>query len=143
MKTIQEENLIIIRLYPNERIIDCLIDACKKYHIQTAIVLSGIGQIKQISIGYFKEKGNYMPETFPTPHELLQLSGTIISHDDTHIPHLHVLLGDEHKQVIGGHLIDGIVEITNEIILMTSKIHLERKHSVITGLYELIIPDET
>lgn len=143
MKTTQVNNLIFIRLFSDEVIINCLVEACKKYQIQTAIVLSAVGQLKQSTIGYFKEKGNYASEIFQKSHELLHLSGTIISYKDTYYPHLHVILGNEHKQVIGGHLISGIVEITNEIVLMTSQSKLERKHSLETGLNELIIPDET
>ena len=143
MKTVQENNLIFIRLFPNESVINCLLDACKKYQVQTAVVISGIGQLKDITLGYFKEKGNYTPETFSKPHELLNLSGNIIFNKDTYLPHIHVVLGNEKKQVIGGHLIEGFVEVTNEIVLIRSSAKLKRKNSVETGLNELIIPSET
>ncbi len=143
MKTIQENNLIFIRLFPNEDIINSLIEVCKKYQIQTAFVLSAIGQLKHSTIGYFKEKGKYVSESFPTPHELLNLSGTIINQEDTYISHLHVVLGNDKMQAMGGHLIDGVVEVTNEIVLMTSSIPLKRRQSLQTGLSDLIIPEET
>lgn len=143
MKTIRDNNLIFIRLFSNEDLINCIIDACKKYNTQTAIVLSAIGQLKQSVIGYYKVKDNYIEKTVQTPHELLSLSGNIVSYKGTYQAHLHVILGNEDKQTIGGHLIKGTVEVTNEIVLLTSQINLERQLSEETGLLELILPTET
>jgi len=128
MKAIRDNNLFFI---------------CKENKIQTAVVVSGIGQLKDITLGYFKEKGHYCEESFENTYELVHLSGTIIHQDDTYIPHLHVTLADKRKQVIGGHLIKGIVETTNEIVLLVSSVPLKREISVKTGLNELIIPTET
>lgn len=143
MKTIQKNNIIFIRLFPDEDIINALLDACKKHQVQTAIVLSGVGQLKHITLGYFKEKGDYTPQSFKKAHELLHISGTIIKQDDKYIPHLHVVLGNEQKMVIGGHLLNAKVEVTNEIMLLKSDAPLKRILSTDTGLHELIIPDET
>lgn len=143
MKTIQKDNIIFIRLFPNENIIDKLLNACKKHQVQTAIVISGVGQLKHITLGYFKGKGDYAPQSFEKIHELLHISGTIIKQDDKYIAHLHVVLGDEQKMTVGGHLLNAKVEMTNEIILLISNTLLKRRLSKNTGLYELILTDET
>ena len=143
MKAILDNNLLFIRLFPNETLIDCLIDICKEKDIQTAVVISAIGQLKDITLGYFKEKGNYCQESFKKTYELIHMSGNIILHHDTYIPHLHVMIGDEQKKVIGGHLFKAIVQVTNEIVLLRSTAPLKREMSELTGLNELIIPPQT
>jgi len=143
MKAIRDNNLLFIRLFPDELLIDTLIDACKKHNIQTAVVISAIGQLKDVTLGYFKKKGDYCPDSLKNTYELLQISGNIILKDDAYIPHLHVILGDEQKKVIGGHLLNAVVETTNEIVLLLSSIPLKREMSEHTGLNELIIPTET
>jgi predicted DNA-binding protein with PD1-like motif len=134
MQSKQKNNLIFIRLVPDENIYEKLEEACKKYKVNTAIVISGIGQLKDFKLGYFKEKGNYTPEHFKNPHELLSLQGNIIKQNEEYIFHLHVVLGNENKEVVGGHLIEGLVEVTNEIVLLKSEVNFERKAEDNTGL---------
>jgi uncharacterized protein len=127
----------IIHLHPNDQVIDSLKTICKRYSIQTAVILSGIGQLKDITLGYFKEKNNYTPEHFSQPHELLSLSGTLIYQDDEIHPHLHAIISTENKQTFGGHLISASVEITNEIIMLDLPVKVSRKQSNETGLMEM------
>ena len=127
----------IIHLYPNEHLIESLKTICKHHSIKTAVIISGIGQIKDIILGYFMEKDNYTPQKFSQPHELLSLSGTLI-HDNYEIhAHLHAVIGAENKQIFGGHLIDATVEITNELIMLDLPLKTSRKKSNETGLMEL------
>lgn len=134
MKCIKKDNLIIIRLFPDENIIEEIKNVCKKYKVKTAVVISGLGQLKFFQLGYFKEKGDYIPEEFNIPHELVSLTGNIVSQKDDYLLHLHAVLSDEHKKAIGGHLIQGIVEVTGEIILLNSSISLRREFDEKTGL---------
>ena len=134
MQSKQEKDLIFIRLFPDEDIFEKVIEACKKHQVNTAVVISGIGQLKEFKLGYFKEKGNYTPEHFKTPHELLSLQGNIAKKNEEHILHLHAVLGDENKIVVGGHLIEGMVEVTNEIVLLQTDIKVQRKIEDSTGL---------
>lgn len=134
MQNTQKENLIFIRLFPNENIHEKLEEVCRKYQVNTAVVISGIGQLKDFKLGYFKEKGDYTPEHFKTPHELLSLQGNIVKQDEKYIFHLHAVLGNENKEVIGGHLIGGVVEVTNEIVLLKVNVRINRKLEDTTGL---------
>ena len=93
--------------------------------------------VEEMPLFKFKEKGDYAPQTFEKPHELLNLSGTIIKQDDTYISHLHVSLGNEQKQVIGGHLLGGTINITGEIAILHSTAKVTRQISEKTGLKEL------
>ena len=88
---------------------------------------------------HFIEKGNYAPQTFTTPLELLSLIGNICKHGQDYALHLHAILGDEEKNTFGGHFICGTISITGEIILLKSDINIHRKIDDNTGLITLIL----
>jgi len=134
MQSKEKDNLIFVRLFPDEDIYECLKETCKKHNVETAVVLSGIGQLKRFKLGYFKEKGNYTPQLFEKPHELLSLTGNISKQGEEYNFHLHAVLGNEEKNAIGGHLIEGKVEVTNEIILLKTNFKFKRKLEKVTGL---------
>jgi predicted DNA-binding protein with PD1-like motif len=134
MQSKQVNDLIFIRLFPDENIYEKLEEVCSKYQVNTAVVISGIGQLKDFKLGYFKEKGNYTPQHFKTPHELLSLQGNIAKKDEEYIFHLHAILGNENKETVGGHLIEGVVEVTNEMVLLKVNVRINRKLEDTTGL---------
>lgn len=134
MQSKERDNLILARLLPGEDIHQELKEICNKHRVETAVVLSGIGQLKQFQLGYFKEKGNYVPQEFAKPHELLSLSGNISNQKGEYKLHLHAVLGDEDKSVVGGHLIKGEVEVTNEIVLLKTAVSITRRLEETTGL---------
>ena len=134
MQSTEKDNLVFVRLFPNEGIYEELEKVCRKHNIRVAVVFSGIGQLREFELGYFKTKGNYSPEKFIEPYELLSLSGNMIEQDGEYLFHLHAVLGNEQKESIGGHLISGIVAITNEIVLLKNEIQLFRRLEDATGL---------
>ena len=81
MQSKEEGNIIFIRLFSDEDLQEKVKEACRLYNVKTAVVLSGLGQLKKIQLGYFKEKNNYCPENFDEPHELLALTGNICYQD--------------------------------------------------------------
>ncbi len=139
MQSRKKADLIIIRLFPDENIHEKLEEACRKHDIKTAVVLSGIGQLKQFKLGYFRQKGDYVPGYFEKAHELISLAGNICENKGKYEFHLHASLGNEKKEVIGGHLIEGIVEVTNEISLLAVDMSIERKTEEKTGLKGLFL----
>lgn len=139
MQSKEENNLILVRLFTGEDVYQSLNEVCRKHGVETAIVLSGLGQLKQFTLGYFKEAGNYTPEEFAKPHELLSLDGIISRDKDDYKFHLHAVLGDEAKEAIGGHLLKGIAHVTNEIALLKTGIRVERRVEEKTGLQGLYL----
>lgn len=142
MQSKEKDGLIFIRLFPGEDIYQALKEACRKHRVETAVVLSGVGQLKQFKLGYFKEKGDYTPEEFEKPHELLSLTGSISNQEGDYNFHLHVVLGNEEKKVVGGHLIRGEVEVTNEIVLLKTDLKVKRKLEESTGLQGMFLEEE-
>ena len=139
MQSKEKNNIVIIRLFPDENIHEKLKEACRLHDVKTAVVISGLGQLKEFKLGYFKEKNNYLPELFNKPYELLSLTGNICQQNDEYILHLHALLGDENKKTVGGHLLEGNVEVTNEIVLLKTDMGAKRKIEGKTGLNGLFL----
>lgn len=138
MQTKEKDDLIFIRLFPGEKIYESLVKACEKHDVKTAVVLSGIGQIQDVELGYFKEKGDYTPEGFEEPFELLSLSGNIAKEDEYKF-HLHATLGGEKKETKGGHLLKGEVSVTGEIVLLKTDLEVKRSVEEETGLEGLFL----
>jgi hypothetical protein len=134
MQSKEKDNIIFLRLFPDEDLHEKLREVCKLYGVKTAVVLSGLGQLKKFKLGYLKEKDNYTPEKFDKPQELLALTGNICLQNEDYELHLHAVLGDEKKNAIGGHLIEGKVEVTNEIVLLKTNIAVKRRLEEKTGL---------
>jgi len=139
MQSKEKQNIIFIKLFRDEDVNEKIIEACKLHNVKTAAVISGIGQLKDFQLGYFKKKNNYTPEIFDASYELLSLIGNICKENDDYLLHLHAVLGDEKKSVIGGHFIEGKVEITGEIILLKSNVDVKRKFDEKTGLKNMFL----
>jgi len=139
MQSKEHNNIILVRLFTDEKINDKILEVCKQYNIKNAVILSGIGQVKKIRLGYFKEKGNYLEEEFQTPLEILSLTGNIIKNKEEYILHLHTVLGTEDKKTLGGHLIDATVGVTAEIFILKTDIKAHRRFDEKTGLKSLFL----
>ena len=141
MQRKEKDNLIFVRLFPGEDIYERLKEVCREYNVETAFVICGIGQLKEFQLGYFKEKGDYTPEEFREPHELLSLNGNVSKQGGDYEFHLHAVLGNENKGVVGGHLIKGKVAVTNEIVLLKTDLKIKRNLEESSGLKGLFLED--
>jgi len=137
MQSQEKKNIIFVHLFPEEDVNEQLKEACRLHDVKTAVVISGIGQLKNAQLGYFKEKDNYTTENFDKPLEILSLTGNICRQEGDYILHLHAILGDEKKNAIGGHFIKGKISITGEIILLKTDFAIKRKLDEKTGLKNL------
>ncbi len=135
MQSKEEQNLIIVRLFPDDDLFKSLQEICRKHEVMTAVILSAAGQLKQFTLGYFDGK-EYRYQDFPETHELLGISGIISwsAEEKEYKFHMHVMAGREDKQVIGGHLFKGIIEGTGEIVLQKTSIKVMRRKDPGTGL---------
>jgi len=139
MQSKEMKNIIFVKLFQDEDVYEQIKEACKLHDVKTAVVLSGIGQLKQVKLGYFKEKGDYSPELFNKPLEILSLSGNICKQNNDYIIHIHTVLGNEKKNTFGGHLIEGKISITGEIVLLKTPINIQRRVDNKTGLKALFL----
>lgn len=139
MQSREKNGLVFVRLFQDADIFIELEKVCKKHAIETGVLLSGIGQLREVKLGFFVKRGDYSPTTFPGPLELISLSGNIVGGNDKHIFHLHASLGRPDKSMVGGHLMGGKVNVTNEIVILKNDIHLKRVLEEETSLLGLHI----
>ena len=136
----EEKGLVIARLFPGEDLFRTTAQILRELKIQTAVVLSGIGMLRDFELSYFIGKGNYGTEKFEKAHELCALSGLICKKEiDDYSFHLHAVLADENKRAIAGRLPKGTVEVTCELALLKSGIELKRRIEEESGLNGLFL----
>jgi predicted DNA-binding protein with PD1-like motif len=123
MQSIEENNLIIARLFTGDDLIESLKTLCQKHKVETAVIISIIGQLKQFTLGYFDGE-KYLYDEFPSVHELLSVSGMVSwsEEDNEYKYHLHIVVGNEEKTDLRRAFDQGLVQATNEIILLKTKI---------------------
>ena len=117
---------------------DDLMDSIRGLGVHSALLLLGIGMVRDVEIGYW-DGTRYVTQHLSTPQELISLQGNIAKdEDETVIVHAHVALGDATGTVLGGHLVNAIAHNTVELALRPlEKLALRRKPeaSGLVGLY--------
>lgn len=113
------DNRIMIVLNKGDRIIDTLTQAITKHQIQGGFLV-GIGALRDVEIGYFDlAKKTFMKQSFEgESYELLSFNGNVCLKDNQPFLHVHVLLGKHDFSTFGGHLFEGTVAVTAEILLL-------------------------
>jgi len=137
MEYAQKDNLIFIRLHQGEDLFEKLTDICTACNVKTGVVISGIGMLKQSELKFYKKYGEYSEVLFPEPLELVSLTGNIIFQEGEHQFHLHAVLAKPDKSSVAGHLGKGKVNVTNEIVIMTTDLAARREFDPDTGLMAL------
>lgn len=138
MQSAEEERFIVAKLSKGENLFTALKDIIAKHDIVSGLVISGIGMLKNVELGYYSGE-EHEPKRFERPRELLALHGSITTGEET-IIHLHCALSDEKYEVVGGHLIDAEVAVVAELVIAKlSKIELGRELNPATGLKELSV----
>ena len=126
MKSVENDNLILIVLNNDEDFISSIKDISIKYDIQNGIILTAIGQIKKFKLGFY-QKGNYIIKSYEKPYEIVNLTGNIIKNLENNFEfHVHTVLSDENMNTIGGHFFGGIVELISEIIISKNNFKIAR-----------------
>lgn len=96
---------------------------------------TAIGAFREVTLAYFDwETKAYEEIPVREQVEVLTLAGYIALHEGEPKVHAHVVIGKRDGTAHGGHLIEGHVRPTLELILTESPQHLQRRHDPETGL---------
>jgi predicted DNA-binding protein with PD1-like motif len=115
----KEGNLIVFRFEDGKDLIESLKRVAKEHQIQSGVILSGIGMLRDFEIGFYsREKSGYVTNKFDEPVELLSLSGNISLCNNEIFFHLHAALAKEDKNAIGGHVQKATVHNTIEGVII-------------------------
>ena len=109
--------------------------AFAKEHRLRAAHFTAIGAFSAVTLGYFdRAKKDYVKIPVAEQVEVLSLVGDVARQDDEPKIHAHVVVGKSDGTAHGGHLIDGRVWPTLELVLTESARTLARKSDPESGL---------
>src|ERR1700742_1752491 len=102
----------------------------------TAASLTAIGAFEKATIGWFDfDKKTYKKIEVEQQCEVLSAIGDVAVGDDGKASlHVHVVLGLSDGSTRGGHLLDGKVRPTLEVVLTDTAAHLRRKKRADLGI---------
>jgi len=124
----------VIGLKKNEKIIEKLSEFVDREHIKGGY-MNGIGAVSSIEIAHYDlNKKKYSSHTFEEPLELLSLLGNVAFKDDEKIVHCHVIVGKDDMSLFGGHLVEGTIGVTCEIIFNELGEQITKKEDPEIGL---------
>lgn len=109
----------------------------------SAAHLTAIGAFRRAVLGYFDwERKDYRRNRVDEQVEVVSLIGDVALGDEQPRLHMHAVLGQPDGRALGGHLIEGHVRPTLEVILTESPAHLRRRHDPVSGLALLDLSKE-
>jgi uncharacterized protein len=102
---------------------------------------SAIGALSRVVVAYFDwQTKQYRHIPIDEQVEVLSLLGDITLEDSGHKVHGHVVIGKGNASAHGGHLIEGHVRPTLEILMTETPKHLRRRFDTESGL-ALLAPE--
>ena len=112
-----------------------LTEFARKHRIDAAH-FTAIGAFSDATLAYFDwQKKEYKKIPVREQVEVLTLAGDVaVKEDGSPVVHAHVVVGRADGSTMGGHLMEGHVRPTLELILSESPEHLRRRHDPATGL---------
>lgn len=140
MKHIQFGDRYVIRLMKGEEIITALAEFAARHEIEAAVV-SGIGAVENITLGYFDPvKRDYLREELPDSHEVASMNGNLSMLDGKPTLHIHATLADRQHRPRAGHLFAARVSVTVEVVMTRLPGRMERRWEQEIGLNLLQLP---
>ncbi|UCG91956.1 MAG: DNA-binding protein [candidate division WOR-3 bacterium] len=134
MKIKKFNDYYVLRLQKGEEIMSTLKAAAQNKKIKGAFFF-GLGVGKDLVLGYFDaHKQSYVKKAFQGEYEFTSLLGNITKLEYDTVVHCHATVTDENFQAYGGHLFQGIVPATCEIMVFPFRKILRRKKDKETGL---------
>ena len=130
----KHDGYYVIRLEKGEEIISSIRQAYNHKRLKGAFFF-GLGVGKDLVLGYFDAlKKDYVKKMFEGEYEFTSLSGNISHLNKEVIVHCHVTITDHNFNAFGGHLFQGTVPATCEIVMLPFAHVLKRKRDKNTGL---------
>lgn len=120
---------------PGDEVLDCVRTFANQNDV-TAAQFSAIGAFSKATLAYFDwEAKDYKKTPVGEQVEVAALTGDIaLSPEGKPSVHIHTVLGRRDASAVAGHLIEGYVRPTLEIILHEMPKHLCKRHDPTSGL---------
>ena len=140
-KEYKQGRRFLVKILPGESLVESINELVNKEKIQSAVILSAIGSVKNVHLKDIKS-GAKLPITSARlithevegPLELLGLTGNIVPGEDEKVDcHLHIMASKASGDVIGGHMFNAEVFATCEIVLVELVLEGIDRHLSKTG----------
>ena len=134
MKSKKIENTYFVRLDSGERMLEALKKFCNIEKIKCGYFF-GIGSLDEAELAhYIVRNKKYTSEKYRQPFEIVNLTGNVTTMDNEVYLHCHATLSDVQMEAIAGHLKEGVVGATAEIVLVKLDAEIKRKYDADIGL---------
>jgi predicted DNA-binding protein with PD1-like motif len=101
----------------------------------SAAHFTAIGAFERAVLGYFEwDKKTYRRNPVDGQCEVVALLGDVALKDGQPKLHMHAVLGQPDGQALGGHLLEGHVRPTLEVVVTETPAHLHRRFDPDAGL---------
>ncbi len=127
----------VVRLETGEDVVQAVTAFASDRRIDAASV-SGIGSITDATLGYFDRAAReYKKHGVPGDSEIVSLLGNLSLKEGQPFAHIHVTLAGPDFRAVAGHLFDGKVAATCELVVEPLPGLLQRKKDARLGLFLL------
>jgi hypothetical protein len=124
----------VVVLDTGDEVNACLLDFAKANQLDAAH-LGAIGAFERAVLGYFDwQTKTYRRNSVESQCEVVSLLGDITLSEGKPKLHMHAVLGLSDGRALGGHLLEGQVRPTLEVIITETPAHLRRRHDPVSGL---------
>ena len=140
MQVKELNGVYLIRLEMGEKMPSALAEWLEAQGIEGGF-FQGIGAFSSAEVGYFDFGGKtYLRIPVPEQVEVLSLLGNVaVGEEGNLVLHTHVVLGKSDGQTLGGHLFEGVVKPTLEVVLIPFGERIRRRKDSASGLQLLAL----
>jgi predicted DNA-binding protein with PD1-like motif len=129
-----KQRTFVVVLATGEEVMQTLLSFSDQHELRGAH-FTAIGAFSRVRLGYWRwQTKSYEPIDVPEQVEVLSLSGNIAWAGNERKVHAHVVVGKADGGAHGGHLLEGEVRPTLEVIVTESPETLRRTVDAETGL---------
>ena len=109
----------LLVLKRGDELISSVQKCAESAHLSSAVVSGGVGALDNPTIAYYSRSDHkYHKRTLDGgDYALLSASGNVTWLDNKPFAHIHVTLGDDSYNVVGGHLVKGTVAVVGELMV--------------------------
>lgn len=131
------KKVYMFRVKPGQELVSEITRYCHQHNIHSGIIIGIIGSLESVRLNFLEElPGRYETEEYQGPLEIVCAQGSVALKDRELIVHVHLQVSGR-KDCRGGHLAEGKVFSTAEVVIGELDYQLHRYADSYTGLNEL------
>jgi predicted DNA-binding protein with PD1-like motif len=129
----------VLRLDRGEDILESLARFATEQGVRSGWI-SGLGSVTDPELGFFlRDSQSYEKRRMEGEFEIGALTGNLTEMEGKPFPHCHVVLGDRTFAATAGHLFQGTVSVTCEVMIVTDPTALRRTRRDDLGFHPIEI----